>query len=164
MKKKKLGKKQILILSVVIILIILGTVLLINKKPMSGAIIQNIEIVPLSQQERQMVANAVLSSEFVSDLPEKYPIAIFFFDFESGKKRWRDGFLVGPSGLLSQGKPEVYITIHSKYIPELASENLCEVMRRAYQAGDIGFESQSSKVGLLIKYAGMLKHKDCLGI
>lgn len=149
---------------VVIILIILGAVLLINKKPQTGAITQDIEIVPLSPQERQAVANAILSSEFVSDLPEKYPIAIFFFDFENGQKRWRDGFLVGPSGLLSQGEPEVYITIHSKYIPELASENLCEVMRRAYQAGDIGFESQTSKVSLLIKYAGMLKHRDCLGI
>jgi len=164
MKKKKLGKKQILILSVIIILIILGIVLLINKEPTSGAVTQNIEIVPLSPQERQVVANAVLSSEFVSDLPEKYPIAIIFFDFESGKRRWRDGFLVGPSGLLSQGEAEAYITIHSKYIPELASENLCEVMRRAYQAGDIGFESQASKISLLIKYAGMLKHRDCLGI
>ena len=164
MKKKRLGKKQVLVLAVVIVLIIFGTVLLINKKPKSGVITQNIEIIPLSPQERQVVTNAVLSSEFVSDLPEKYPIAIFFFDFEGEERRWRDGFLVGPSGLLSQGEPEAYITIHSKYIPELASENLCEVMKRAYQAGDIGLESQASKVSLLIKYAGMLKHRDCLGI
>jgi hypothetical protein len=162
MKNKR--KKQVLVLAVVIILIILGAVLLINKKPKSETITQEVEIIPLSPQERQVVANAVLSSEFVSDLPEKYPIAIFFFDFENGERRWRDGFLVGPSGLLSQGEPEVYIIIHAKYIPELASENLCEVMRRAYQEGDIGVESQASKVSLLLKYAGMLKHRDCLGI
>lgn len=164
MKKKRLkGKKQIFIV-IGIVIIALIAILILNPSKKQQTSNTDIEIVPLSPQERQAVANAVLSSEFVSDLPEKYPIAIFFFDFENGQKRWRDGFLVGPSGLLSQGEPEVYITIHSKYIPELASENLCEVMKRAYQAGDIGFESQASKVSLLIKYVGMLKHRDCLGI
>ncbi len=147
----------------VLIVVIAAIIILGGSKP-TGYATQQIETVPLSPQERQVVANAVLSSEFISDLPKKHPVAIFFYSFENGQRIWRDGFLVGPTGFLSEGEPEVYITIHSKYIPELESGSLCDVMGRAYKAGDVGFESQKSKASLLLKYAGMMKHKSCLGL
>lgn len=158
-------KKKIFFIFGIIILIVIGIFLffLFNKSSQTGTIIQNIEIIPLTSEQKQKFAQAVLSSEFIEDIPEKYPLVITFFSFEDGKRIWYDSFLIGKKGFLSEGQPEIYLSLHSKYISELNEDNICEVVGRANKNGDIGFYTQSSKASLLIKYAGMLKHRECFG-
>ena len=122
-----------------------------------------VEIVPLSQAQVEKVASILLTSEFIKDVPEKNPIALQFYDFQDGERIWQSGFLIGENGLLIQGEPAVFLYLHSKYIEEIDNSNICEVIKRANQNGDLGFYSEHNKAVLLIKYSGMLKHKGCLG-
>jgi len=122
-----------------------------------------IEFVPLTEEEKQKVSDVILSSEFLEDIPEKYPIKITFFNFKEGERIIQDSFIINNEGIISEGKPEIKIDLHSKYISELNSENLCQIIQKANKAGDLGFSSESGKISLFLKYAGMLKHKDCLG-
>ena len=89
------NKKRVIIISI-IVLIILSTIVY-NKFYTTGKSIvsQEVTIVPLSSAEIEKVATTILTNEFIKDVPEKYPIALRFFDFEEGQKRWRDGFLIG---------------------------------------------------------------------
>ncbi len=121
------------------------------------------QTVPLSQEEVQIFSQALLSSEFLKALPEKYPIQITFFDFQNGERRWRSRFLFNNKGFLSSGEPEISITLHAKYIPELSNENFCDIVQKAKKAGDLGFYSETGTVSLLLKYAGMLKYRSCFG-
>jgi len=122
-----------------------------------------IKTVPLSAEEREKVAQTLLSSEFIKDVPEKNPIALTFYSFENGQKILRDSFLIGKNQLLRDGKPAIFLTLHSKYISEFNGQNLCEMIRKAQNNGDLGFNSEHGNAKLLIKYAGMLKHRECFG-
>ena len=121
----------------------------------------SIQITPLSPEQRTKVIQTITSSEFIEDVPEKFPIAIRFFKFENKQKIWQDGFLIGNNQLLSEGTPTIYLSLHSKYISELNNENLCEVIKKANENGDLGFNSEYSKASLLWKYKTMLPHRDC---
>jgi len=123
-----------------------------------------VEIVPLSQAQVEKVASTLLESDFIKDVPKKNPISLQFYDFSQGQRIWQSGFLMADSQLLSEGKPTVQLILHSKYISEINAENLCEVIKKAKKNGDLGFYSESNKASLLIKYAGMLEHRNCFGI
>ena len=122
-----------------------------------------VEIVPLSQVQVEKVALILLTSEFIKDVPERNPIALQFYDFQDGERIWQSGFLIGENELLASGNPSAYIILHSKYISKLNENNFCEIIMEANKNGDLGFHSEYSKASLLIKYSGMLKHKNCLG-
>ena len=124
---------------------------------------QSIQTVPLSSEEQQKVFQIISSSDFFQDVPKKNPIALTFFSFENNQRIWRDGFLIGGGQFLTQGEPTIYLMLHSKYISEFNGNNLCEVIQRANKNGDLAFHSEYGKVSLLIKCAGMLKHRDCFG-
>ena len=160
------NKKRVKIIGgIQIIVIIFLLVFIFSKFSSTGKVVNNnqVEIVPLSPEEKQKVIQTILSSEFIKDVPKKDPIALVFFDFANGQKIWQDGFLIGQNQLLSQGEPSIYLTLHSKYIYELNNNNLCEIIKKANNNGDLGFESEYNKARLLIKYSGMLKHRDCFG-
>jgi len=134
------------------------------KNSSSNIEFQNVEVIPLSGEERQKVFISVMSTEFIKDIPEKYPVAITFFSFDgNGNRVFHDSFLMGKNEFLTEGNPEIYLALHSKYIPELNPENFCEVIQAANKAGDLAFNSESNKASLLIKYRSMLKHRECFG-
>jgi len=145
--------------------LIVFLIFLSNKSPPTGKSIgtQQVEITPLSAEQRSKVIQTITSSEFIQDVPEKYPIALRFFDFKNGQRVWQDGFLIGRDQLLTDGTPIISLRLHSKYISELNNENLCEVIKRANQNGDLGFNSEDSKAKLLWKYKSMLPHRGCFG-
>ena len=157
-------KKKRLIIIGVIVLIVLIAFIFYKFQP-TGKITSNqqVEIVPLSQAQIEKVASTLLTSEFIKDIPEKNPIALQFYDFHDGERIWQSGFLMGENELLTQGEPSVYLYLHSKYIEEIDNLNMCEVIKRANQNGDLGFYSEHNKAALLIKYANMLKHRGCFG-
>ena len=171
MKKKR---KTIFILGI-IILVGVAAILILAKLPSTGqatanqggtnqgGVTQQVQIVPLSQEERQKVIQTISSSDFFQDIPEKNPIALTFFSFEEGKRIWRDGYLLSKGQFLTSGEATIYLQLHSKYVSELDGSNLCEVIQRANKNGDLGFESEYGSASLLVKYASMLKYRDCFG-
>ena len=149
-------KKRLILIGGLIFVTIIAFSLL--NKPSTGQSVQQIEVVPLSSEEKQIVQNVLASTGFIKDIPEKNPISIRFFSFENGQRVWHDGFLLG-----GENPPTIQLILHSKYISELNSNNLCEIIQRANKNGDLGFYSESNKASLLIKYAGMMKHRKCFG-
>lgn len=124
---------------------------------------QPIRYVPLSQAEIDKVAQTIVSSEFIEDVPERNPVALIFYNFENGERVRNDAFLIGNNQLLTEGTPSVYLILHSKYISELNGNNICDVIKEAKKNGDLGFQSEYGTANLLLKYAGMLKYRSCFG-
>jgi hypothetical protein len=163
MKKEKWIFPITTIITIVITLLIFFAV---QQKPTGKSVNTNqveIKQVPLSSEEAQKVANTILSSEFIKDVPEKNPVALVFFKFENGERVWQSGFLIGNNKLLTEGTPSVTLTLNSKYISELNGNNICDIIKEANKNGDLGFESSYGTASLLLKYAGMLKHRACFG-
>jgi len=172
MKKKRKISLKIIIVAVVIILITFAAAFFIfnsseknanyGNSALSGTQ-EDVKYEALSQDEINKISNAILSSEFIKDIPEGSPISITFFKFENGERVWQGGFLIGNNQLLQSGEPAVSIIIHSKYISELNGNNLCDIIKEANKNGDLAIETEYSTASLIIKYAGLLKYRDCFG-
>jgi len=118
---------------------------------------------PLTDTEKAIVYKTITESEFYQDIPEKYPISLTFFKFSEGQRIWQDGFLMANGELLSEGNPGIKLTLHSKYIEELQTNDLCSTIQTANKNKDLGFESEYGTASLLIKYSGILEHRSCFG-
>lgn len=118
----------------------------------------------LTSEEVSKVREAILSSEFIGDLPNEGIISLQFFNIENGQKVWLNTFLIGKNQILTSGTPEIFITLHYKYIAELTPTNLCEIIPRANANGDLGVWSDLSDTKLALKYSGVIKYRDCFGI
>ena len=155
-------KRKYLVL--ITILVAISIIIYIQRASIQGNVVsQEIRTVPLSADETNAVSSVIATSEFVEDLPESGVIALRFYSFDEQGRIWSDAFLIGRDGLLSEGEPDMYIAIHSKYIEQFGSLSLCDIIRTANTNGDFAFHSDKSKVSLLVKYSGMVKHKGCLG-
>ena len=90
----------------ILILVIIFT---FNQLGLTGNVInsevQQVEIIPLTLEQREKVIQTILSSEFIKDVPNKNPIIIQFYDQQGSERIWRDGFLLGENQLLSQEEP-----------------------------------------------------------
>ncbi len=167
MKLNKKRKILIIILSVVIVAVILILIFSIGNKNSenlsgkSGG--SSVEIVPLSSEQISILTQNVLSSEFIGDLPSKGIIGLQFYTFENGERVWQSGALIGKEGFLGSGIPDLVIIMHSKYIEELNSKDLCEVVQSAKANNDMWVESEISDAKLFLKYAGMMKYRNCFG-
>ena len=165
MKLNKKNKKWLIVLGIVVVIVIAFIVIpkLGNSGPSGSGGGEQIEIVPLSQEQISILSQNVLSSEFIGDLPSKGIVGLQFYSFESGERIWHSGFLIGKDGFLSSGTPDLVLIMHAKYISELNQKDLCEVVQSAKANGDMWVESEKSNAKLLLKYSGMLKHRDCFG-
>ena len=156
MKRKYL----VLIISLVAVLII---IYMQRASVQGNVVLQEIRTAPLSIDETNAVSSAIETSEFIEDLPKSGVIALRFYSFDEQGRVWSDAFLIGREGLISKGEPDIYVAIHSKYLHQFGTLSLCDVIKTANANGDLAFHSDKSKVGLLVKYAEMVKHKECLG-
>ncbi len=164
MKKNK--KRWLIAAGIVVLIVIVLIVILKSGKPEAGSgggSGEQIEIVPLSQEQINILSQNVLSSEFIGDLPSKGIVGLQFYSFENGERIWHSGFLIGKDGFLGSGTPDLVLIMHAKYIEELNQKDLCEVVQSAKANNDMWVESELSNVKLLLKYSGMMKHRDCFG-
>ncbi len=158
-------KKRLIIIGIVFALAI-ALIVFFTMRHSTGGVVNSgeaIRYVPLSQEEIDKVAQTIISSEFIKDVPEKNPVALIFYDFENGERVQQDAFLIGNNQLLTEGTPSIYLILHSKYISELNGNNICDVIKLANKNGDLGFQSEYSTAILFLKYAGMLKYRSCFG-
>ncbi|MCK5624920.1 hypothetical protein KAI04_03705 [Candidatus Pacearchaeota archaeon] len=165
MKKKKSNKKWwiigiIIVLVVVILIVILK---LVNSPATNQGSGEQIEIVPLSQEQINILGQNILSSEFIADLPKNGVIGLQFYDFVDGVRIWQSGFLIGQEGFLSSGTQDMTLVMHTKYIFDLNENDLCDVVQSSKANGDMWVESEISDAKLFLKYASMMKYRDCFG-
>ena len=117
----------------------------------------------ITSAQKTLISQTILASAFVKDLPSDGVIALRFYDFFLGERIWHDDILIGKTGILSSGTPDLVLIMHARYISQLNGGNLCEVIQAANAAGEMWTESQYSNTKLMLKYAGMLKYRDCFG-
>jgi hypothetical protein len=99
----------------------------------------------------------------IQDLPEGKSLYLQTFSFSSGTRVWEKSFIVGKS-TMKEGKldnAEVTLTLHSKYVNQITSSNLCDILRTANKNKDLGFESSLDYVSLAWKYSSLMKYKSC---
>jgi len=117
----------------------------------------------ITTEQKNLIGQTLSSSAFVKDMPEKGIIALRFYDFFLGERIWHDDILIGKSGILSGGTPDMTLMMHARYISQLNGANLCDVISSAKTNGEMWVESDQSDAKLLFKYSGMIKYRDCLG-
>ncbi|MEX0932564.1 MAG: hypothetical protein WDZ77_00485 [Candidatus Pacearchaeota archaeon] len=150
------NKKEILIVAGVFIII---SILVFFNLPSTGKAVSNstqVQTYPLSQVQIETFNAAIQGSGILEDIPNNAPLQIFFYDFENGQRIWRQPIVTG------EGEPLIQVMIHSKYISEMNSKNLCEIVKTANQNGDLEYYTDKNKATLLLKYSSMLKYRDCL--
>lgn len=125
---------------------------------------QTVVSASLSSEDLNKVKESILSSPFISDLPKKGIVGLHFFTYQDGQRIELNTILIGKDKILTSGNPDLVIILHAKYISEITPNNLCEVIPRANENGDLGVETSIGETSLLIKYAGILKHRSCFGI
>jgi len=102
----------------------------------------------------------------VRELPEDTTILIKFYNFDNGERQWEKSFVVTKSNVYegSVDTPELIVLLHSKYFSEWNSRNFCEIMTKANNNGDLGYESSLSSVSLAWKFKSLMEYKDCFGM
>jgi hypothetical protein len=129
----------------------------------------NPEVAPAAQrpvitaEQKNLINQAVLSSPFAKDLPNNGVIALRFYDFYLGERIWQPDILIGKTGILTSGTPDITLFMHARYISQLNGANLCDVIKSAQTNGEMWTETSESTLKLLMKYSGMMKYRDCLG-
>jgi hypothetical protein len=139
----------------------------VKQNPLNNTVTNSeskIKTIPLTDLERQKVEEALLSSEFIQDVPKKNPISIKFYYFENSSRVWQDKFYMSDGEFVSARETGMGIIIHSKYIEDLGEKELCSVVQDAKSKGDLGIRTDYSETQLMWKYKSMLGHKDCFGI
>lgn len=161
--------KAIIVLTIIgviaLVLASIGALYYINKSPVKKTTSSSTsyKTQPLPAVDRQQVLETIEQSPFTQDLPSSGVISLKFYKFENGERVWQDGFLIGPGKILQSGEPDLSIIMHSKYIKELETQNLCDVIQEAQKNGDFATQLNRNKAVLLAKYSGMVKYRGCLG-
>lgn len=107
----------------------------------------------------------LLANEMISSIPKNGVLSLTTFNFNSGEREIEKTFIL-KKDLAYEGSEsaDIYINVHSKYVTQLNTNNLCDVLKRANANGDFGAWSELEDSSLVWKYKSMLKYRDCLGL
>jgi hypothetical protein len=167
-KKKKRVVKIIMIIAIIVVLIffitsfifpnwsIVGKTIFFSPKKVSGS--ANTVMIPLNKDTFPLI---IQSQGLIQDIPKSGVISLKLYNFDSGQRTIEESYVV-TKGSVKKGEttnPDISVQIHSKYISEAG--DICSAIKKAKANGDLGYELHSSKAGLLLKYSGMMKYKNC---
>ncbi|MEI6731335.1 MAG: hypothetical protein WCK90_01510 [archaeon] len=156
---------KILIIATIIILVVLAGVWAyktFSPKPKyagpSGPSVPPVKITYVNLPQEMGKLSIVWS------IPKDGVIALQFYNFNTGTRQIEKSYILTP-GNVKEGSSaaDITISIHSKYMSELTNQNLCTIIAKAKQTGDLGIESSLSGVALAWKYKSMYEYRDCLG-
>jgi hypothetical protein len=103
-------------------------------------------------------------SPMVQDVPKGETILLRFYNFNTGVREFEKSYLLtkanAKEGYLDD--PEITIVVHSKYVPEINSNNLCETITKAGSNNDVGIYTDLGTTKLVLKFKSMMEYKDCL--
>jgi len=99
----------------------------------------------------------------IQDLPSGKSLYVRFFSFPKGERVWEKSYILTKDGMKegTLDNAEVTLIVHSKYVNQITSSNLCDVMKKANTNKDLGFESELGYASLAWKYSSLMKYKSC---
>ena len=131
-----------------------------NPSPPSSPV-----IITASEEDYERFETIMPKTGLVQDIPEKGKIQISFFNFNSGYREWERDYILTRGNVVqgTAGDIDIKLILHSRNLPKLNENNVCEVFQNAKKQGDFGSELIISKMSFTWKYKGMMGYKSCLG-
>jgi len=109
-------------------------------------------------------ATVISKNSIVKDIPSGVTILLKFYNFDSGERTFEKSYIITSGKIVGgDGKADITILLHSKYLKELTNKNFCAITKKANQNGDLGIETNLSSAALAWKLKSMYQYKDCLG-
>ncbi|MCU0642213.1 MAG: hypothetical protein MUF61_01360 [archaeon] len=111
------------------------------------------------------IENYLSQTPMVKAVPSNGVIMLKFFNFDRGYREWEKSYVI-KTGSAKEGfaaDPDILLTLHSKYLQEMNTNNFCSVIKKANAAGDLGFESPLSTLKLSWKFRSLSSYRDCFG-
>jgi len=118
----------------------------------------------ITTEQMNMIKQTISTTAFVKDLPDNAIIALRFYDYFLGEQIFHPNILIAKTGIVTSGTPDMVLTIPARYISQLNGDNFCTVISTAVNNGEMTMQSEYSNAKLALKYASMLKYRDCFGI
>jgi len=105
-------------------------------------------------------------NNMVKDLPKNSRILLQFYNFDFGERLFEKDYIIQKTGVKettnSKENVDIVLSIHSKYLKGLTNKNFCEIIKKANENGDLGFETRLSGISLAWKFRSMYKYRGCL--
>ena len=122
-------------------------------------------IITASEEDYARFERIMPQTDLVQDIPEKGKIMISFFNFNTGYREWERDYILTKGNVVEGYADDVDIKLilHSRNLPKLNENNVCEIFQNAKAQGDFGSELLISKATFTWRYKGMMGYKSCLG-
>ncbi len=123
------------------------------------------QVITASEEDYARFEEMMPQTDLVQDIPKDGKIQMSFFNFNSGSREWERDYIL-TTGNIVQGTAEdidVKLILHSRNLPKLNANNLCQVFQTAKTKGDFGSDLLLSKLKFSWKYKSMMGYKSCLG-
>jgi len=123
------------------------------------------QVITASPEDYDRFEEIMPQTDLVKDIPIGAEIQMSFFNFNTGAREWERDYII-TRGSIKQGipsNPDIKLILHSRNLPKLNANNVCEVFQKAKTQGDFGSELMLSKAKLTWKYKSMMGYKSCLG-
>jgi hypothetical protein len=174
--------KQEYIVSIILIIIILGGLAIHHEytkpkpsvKP-SGSSVPSAPrtytppapqpVITASPEDYERFEQIMPQTDLVNALPEGVEIQMSFFNFNSGSREWERDYILS-KGNVREGissNPDMKLILHSRNLPKLQANNVCQIFQQAKAQGDFGSELLISKAKFTWRYKSMMSYKSCLG-
>lgn len=158
--------KKIFIFGIIILLAIVIIGFYIYPK-ISGNAVANMQagVTVLQRVTNDNLPAYLEATEFVKALPKDAVIGLKLYNFNTGNRQLEDSYVIKKNEVEKgiADKPDLIISIHSKYLSQLSS-GFCQTVSKANSNGDLGIELGISKTSFLWKYRWMNKYKSCFGL
>ena len=131
-----------------------------NPSPPSSPV-----IITASEEDYERFERIMPQTDLVQDIPENGRIQLSFFNFNSGYREWERDYILTRGSVVqgAAGDVDIKLILHSRNLPKLNENNICEVFQNAKKQGDFGSELLISKTKFSWKYKWMMGYKACLG-
>jgi len=148
-------KRSIIILLIVILCLVIGGIIFGVYYKSLGKNQTSSNSGPTINITYQNLASELSKTSIVKAIPKDSSIAL-----KIGEKE----YILENDGI-REGKidSDITITLPGKYIEGLTNKNLCSVIQKANNNGDLGFDTTLSKVSLAWKFKSMYNYRSCFG-
>lgn len=122
-------------------------------------------IITASAEDYEKFERIMPQTDLVQDIPKNGKIQLSFFNFNSGDREWERDYILTRGSIMqgTAGDIDIKLILHSRNLPKLNQNNLCDVFQNAKKKGDFGSELLISKSKFSWKYKWMMGYKSCLG-
>jgi hypothetical protein len=106
-----------------------------------------------------------VTEPLIKSLPKDGSIRLGFFHFVAGIRKWDKVYYITKGNIETKNKKADFdIWIKTDYVSMFDGTNMCAVITKAREKGDLGQDTSLSEKEILWKYMMLLKYRSCFGI